>query len=99
MQTAQPSPGSPAQAEFSCEQVARAVLGRPAKREGAELLWRCPHLECHNNRDAHPSLRVNVEKDVWLCGPCGASGIWRLRRAVSWLRISWLNRPVYFPPP
>jgi len=57
-----------------CEAVARVALGGPLKREGAELLYRCPHPERHSNNDAHPSLKINPKKDVFLCCPCGAKG-------------------------
>jgi len=45
--------------KLTCEQVARAVLGEPAKRQGRELLWLCP---CHDDR--HPSLCVNAGKEL-----------------------------------
>ncbi|HUZ93840.1 MAG TPA: DUF3631 domain-containing protein [Edaphobacter sp.] len=54
---------------FTCEQVARAALGGPTKRAGTELLWRCPRHE-----DKHESLSINPQKNVFLCGPCDASG-------------------------
>jgi len=57
-----------------CEAIARAALGPPGKKAGAELLWRCPQHDDHN-----PSLSVNLSKDVWLCGPCGKDGnAWEL---------------------
>lgn len=60
--------------KLSCEEIARKVLGEPMKRSGSELRWRCPN---HDDRD--PSLFVNVRKDCFLCGPCGASGnAWKL---------------------
>ena len=59
---------------LTCEEVARAGLGEPAKREGAELVYRCAHPERHKNGDVHPSLKINPKKDVWLCAPCGAKG-------------------------
>jgi hypothetical protein len=59
---------------LTCEQVARAGLGEPAKREGAELLYRCPHPEGHKSGDSHPSLKINPKKNVWACFPCGAKG-------------------------
>jgi len=63
----------------SCEAIARAWRGEPAKREGAELLYRCPHPEGHKNGDSHPSLNINPKKNVWACFPCGASGTaWKL---------------------
>ena len=31
------------------------------------------------HEDSHPSLSINKTKDVWMCGPCGASGnAWKL---------------------
>jgi hypothetical protein len=67
-------PGAKSAAKFSCEQAARAALGEPAKREGAELVYRCPHPEGHKDGDSHPSLKINPKKNVWACFPCGASG-------------------------
>ena len=70
--------------KLRCESLARAALGEPAKREGAELLYRCPHPEGHKNGDAHPSMKVNPKKDVWLCGPCGAKGeAWALAAFIA----------------
>ena len=60
--------------KLTCEQVARAVLGEPAKREGPELLYHCPRPAQHKNGDAHPSLKVNPQKDMWGCFVCGESG-------------------------
>jgi hypothetical protein len=54
---------------FTCEQIARAALGEPTKRGGAELLWHCPRHE-----DRHESLSINPQKNVFLCAPCQASG-------------------------
>jgi putative DNA primase/helicase len=65
--------------KLSCESIARAALGEPVRREGAELLWRCPRPEWHKNGDAHQSLKVNSQKNVWACFPCNASGTaWQL---------------------
>ncbi len=59
---------------FICEQIARAALGEPTKRSGAELLWHCP-----NHEDKHESLSVNPKKNVFLCAPCNANGTpWQL---------------------
>ncbi len=60
--------------DFTCETVARAALSEPTRREGAELLYRCPHPERHANGDAHPSLKVNPKKDTWACFVCGTKG-------------------------
>ena len=60
--------------ELSCEAIARSALGPSPNKRGAEFLYRCPRHD-----DRHPSLQINVDKDVWLCGPCGASGsAWQL---------------------
>ena len=60
---------------LQCEAVARAGLATgPAHIEGKELVWSCP-----NHDDRHPSLKVNPTKNIWMCGPCGASGnAWEL---------------------
>jgi len=64
---------------LSCEAVGNAVLGEPVRRVGQELLWRCPRHD-----DKHPSLSINSRKNVWLCGPCGASGnAWELATFLS----------------
>ena len=71
-------------ARFTCEDVARAALGEPVKREGAELLYRCPLPEQHNNGDAHPSLKINTTKNVWSCFPCNAKGTaWALAAFIA----------------
>ncbi len=41
----------------------------PLKKCGREFLGHCP---LHDDR--HPSLRVNPEKGVWFCPPCGTGG-------------------------
>jgi hypothetical protein len=63
--------------KFTCEAVARAALGGPAKRQGGESYFRCPYPERHTNGDADPSLKI--KKDVFLEPICGAKGkAWRL---------------------
>src|SRR5437762_3076280 len=66
--------------KLTCEAVARAALGQPLKREGKELLFRCANpTGAHRNGDAHPSLKVNPQKNAWICGPCNAGGTaWKL---------------------
>ncbi len=59
---------------LQCLDVARAALGEPLKREGAELLYRCPHPNRHTNGDAHPSLKINAQKNTWGCFVCGVTG-------------------------
>lgn len=60
--------------KLTCEAVARAALGQPLSREGAELLYRCIHPERHQSGDAHPSLKINPKKDTWACFVCNVSG-------------------------
>ena len=48
--------------------LAERELG-PGVRRGREVFFRCPF---HDDRS--PSLRINVEKGVWLCDPCGRLG-------------------------
>ena len=64
----------------TCEQTARAALGDPTKRAGAEFLWHCP-----NHEDKHESLSVNPKKNVFLCAPCNANG-------TAWQFASFLAR-------
>jgi hypothetical protein len=91
--------GSSSRSNLTCESVARAALGEPVRREGAELLYPCPHPEQHRNGDAHPSFKVNPNKNIWACFVCFAGGTaWQLaafiarvdpgdKRAVTaWLR-------------
>jgi hypothetical protein len=77
---------------LSCESVARAALGEALKREGRELIWGCPHPERHANGDAHPSLKVNPEKNTWSCFVCGVGGTpWQLAAFLAGLDPS--NKP------
>jgi hypothetical protein len=66
---------------LECIDVARAALGEPAKRIGQERFYCCPNPK---HDDQHPSLQINLQKNVWMCGPCGASGnAWKLAAFVS----------------
>ena len=64
---------------LTCLNVASAAnLGRP-KKSGDEYAFTCP-----NHDDKHPSLKVNSQKNCWLCGPCGESGnAWELAAFLS----------------
>lgn len=44
-------------------------LSGPGVRHGTEVHFRCPLHDDHN-----PSLRVDPEKGVWYCDPCGVGG-------------------------
>jgi KaiC/GvpD/RAD55 family RecA-like ATPase len=70
---------------LTCEAVTRAALGEPFRREGAEILYRCPRPERHSNGDAHPSLKINTKKNVWSCFPCNAKG-------TAWALAAFLAR-------
>lgn len=76
---AAPNPELGGNAKLSSESIARAALGEPAKKSGAELLWRCPR-----HADEHPSLQINAKKNVFLCAPCNASGTaWALAAFIA----------------
>ncbi|HEV2416549.1 MAG TPA: hypothetical protein VGX94_01980 [Terriglobia bacterium] len=69
---------------LTCEAIAKAALGPPLKKEGAELLYRCPHPERHSHGDQHPSLGINPRKDVFLDAACGAKGkAWALAAFIA----------------
>jgi hypothetical protein len=51
------------------EDVATRLLGPPAKREGANLLWHCPFHD-----DKHPSFKVNGKRGAWKCWACDIGG-------------------------
>jgi len=68
---------------LQCFEVARAVLGEPVRRMGQELFFRCANPR---HIDDHPSLKINQRKNVWMCGPCGASGnAWQLAAFIGGL--------------
>ena len=56
------------------EAVVAALNERAARREGAELRFRCPEPARHTNGDAHPSARFHTTKAVWRCDACGDGG-------------------------
>ena len=53
--------------------VARSA-GLEPKPRGDEFVIRCPWADDHKNRDAHPSCRLNADKNVFHCDPCGRGG-------------------------
>jgi hypothetical protein len=85
---------------ITCECVARAALGTPLHTRAGELIYRCAHPERHRNGDAHPSLSINIHKDVFICGPCGVSGkAWQLAAFIADLEpgdkhnlVGWLKK-------
>src|SRR5437667_10312522 len=54
---------------MNCLDVAAAFRLEFHRQVGTEHVYRCP---CHD--DQHPSLMINPQKNVWLCGPCHAQG-------------------------
>ncbi len=50
----------------------RIVPSRPDLR--GEFPIQCPTPDRHRNGDAHPSCRLNPEKNTWYCDPCGRGG-------------------------
>jgi len=68
---------------LECIDVARATLGKPVKRVGQECFYCCPNPK---HDDHHPSLQINLQKNVWMCGPCGAGGnAWQLAAFIAGL--------------
>ena len=82
-------------ARLTCETVARAACGdpRPGKPgDGAELYYKCL-----KHADNDPSLKVNLKKNAWMCGPCGTSGnAWDLAAFLLGQGPKWekLTKPV-----
>jgi hypothetical protein len=59
---------------MTCNDVANAARLDPGVRHGDEQPYRCPRHD-----DQRPSLFVNLKRNVWMCGPCGAKGTpWQL---------------------
>ncbi|MBZ5637431.1 MAG: toprim domain-containing protein [Acidobacteriia bacterium] len=57
-------------------QVAAAADREVHQRQDgdSEPRIRCPWSERHHHNDAHPSCRLNPEKNTWFCDPCGRGG-------------------------
>ena len=66
--------------KLTCESIARAILGEPRHVSSGEAYRTCP-----NHDDKHPSLKINLHKDVFLCGPCGKGG-------KAWALAAFLGR-------
>ena len=61
---------------LSCEAIARAFRGEPARKVGDELYY---HHGANGHVDRDPSVKINTVKDVWIDGPCGKDGnAWEL---------------------
>src|SRR6059036_2241829 len=63
------SDGDDGSMKLKCDEIAAATGLLPAKTSGKEILFHCP-----NHEDKHPSLSINVDKNAWICGPCGEAG-------------------------
>ena len=57
-----------AKEEVQIEALAEVLLG-PGVRRGREI-----HFVCKFHNDHDPSLRVNPQKGLWYCDPCGLGG-------------------------
>jgi hypothetical protein len=74
------------------EDVIPALTGDSVSRDGGrDLLARCPF----HGPDAHPSLRINPEKQLWRCDPCDLGGdvfafVQRFKQQTSREAIAWL---------
>lgn len=54
--------------------VARQAGLSPKAKGKGEYVITCPKSTGHTNGDAHPSCRLNPDKNVFCCDPCGWSG-------------------------
>jgi len=63
----------------SITEIARAAGLQDPKHVGSEIHYRCP-----NHDDNHQSLKINPEKNCYLCGPCGSHGNY-------WDLVAFLN--------
>jgi len=52
------------------EDVIPALTGEPLSRNGGREVL----VKCAFHADKHPSMRINVEKQVWRCDPCNLGG-------------------------
>ncbi len=73
---------------LSCEAILQAALGdaRPGKPgDGREKYRHCPHHD-----DQNESLKNNLDKNKWMCGPCGVGGgPWDLVAFLLGLGAKW----------
>jgi putative DNA primase/helicase len=75
---------------LSCEAVARAALGEPAKPWGQQPEPDEGHFLCPRHDDHHPSLKINRIKNTWSCFTCGVAGnawellAWKLGKDPKW---------------
>jgi hypothetical protein len=80
---------------LQCLEIVRASEFSGERAAGCEVQFLCPR-----HGDHHPSLSINPEKNVWLCGPCGKSAnAWELAAFISGMSpdnklavSSWLQR-------
>jgi hypothetical protein len=72
------------------EEVIPTLTGGALTRRGREVVTPCPFHE-----DAHPSLRIDIERQRWYCHPCHTGGdvftfVQRLRRQTFTEALTWL---------
>jgi Toprim domain-containing protein len=65
---------TPLSPEMILEVAKRAGRQLKGPLTNGEYLIQCPWPENHMNGDAHPSCRLNPNKGVFFCDPCGQGG-------------------------
>lgn len=64
--------------------VEAAVMSRQGRKQGNEIVFRCPNEAAHKHSDAKPSANYNPVKQVWICRVCGEKGnYWHLARLLG----------------
>ena len=68
---------------------------RAGRRRGREIVFPCPYPERHRRGDRRPSAAFNIDKRVWCCRSCEASGGERSLAAALGIIIapSWETPP------
>lgn len=67
-------PDPPDYARAAQAYFATRYAGPKNELSGSSIAIRCTNPAAHQNGDAHPSLRVALDKGTWRCDPCGAGG-------------------------
>ena len=61
--------------EAYCRITGQDAVATGKRIPSGEIVVPCVAKQNHKHGDAEPSLRINLEKDVWRCDPCAAQGI------------------------
>jgi hypothetical protein len=54
---------------LTCSSLAKSLGLKYDRKIGRQIIFHCP-----NHNDEHGSLTINVDKNVWMCGPCDRHG-------------------------